>query len=219
MKKQIMDAFMFRHACKEFDVNKRISEKDFAFILEAARLSPSSFGFEPWEFHIIQNYQLRDKLLPLCWGGSKQFPTASHLLMCLTKKSYFMRFNSDYIIRIMKNIKNISDEGIELRKKKYERFQKVDLKLLENERTLTDWAGKQTYIAMANMMTAAAFIGIDSCPIEGFDLEKTEEIIAGEMHIDIEKYALSYFLAFGYRIQEPVKKTRQPINDIVKWYK
>ena len=218
MKQKIIDAFMFRHACKEFDVNKKITKEDFDFILETARLSPSSFGFEPWEFHIIQDMQLREKLLKYCWGAGKQFPTASHVIMTLVKKSCFMKYDSEYITHIMKDIKDIPEEGRKMRGEFYKKFQEVDFKLSESERAMNDWAGKQAYIPLANMMTAAAMVGIDSCPIEGFDKEKTESIITQEMKIDTDKYALAYFVCFGYRKEEPREKTRQKIEDITVWW-
>ena len=62
-KQIILDAFMFRHACKEFDPDITIAEDDFLFILETARLSPSSFGFEPWQFLVVQDMNFRMKLL------------------------------------------------------------------------------------------------------------------------------------------------------------
>ena len=80
-KQIILDAFMFRHACKEFDPKALIPEEDFLFILETARLSPSSFGFEPWQFLVVQDMNLRKKLLPHTWGGKTQIPSASHYLV------------------------------------------------------------------------------------------------------------------------------------------
>lgn len=65
----IISAFNFRHACKEFDPEKKISEQDFSFIMETARLSPSSFGIEPWEFLIVQDPEIREKLKTYTWGG------------------------------------------------------------------------------------------------------------------------------------------------------
>lgn len=68
-KEQILAAYRFRHACKEFDSEKKISDADFQFILETGRLSPSSFGFEPWKFIVLQNPRIREKLLPVTWGA------------------------------------------------------------------------------------------------------------------------------------------------------
>jgi len=87
----------FRHACKEFNPDKKVCDEDFNFIMETARLSPSSFGIEPWEFLIVQNPEIREKLKTYTWGGQKQFPTCSHLVVCLVKKACFMKYDSDYV--------------------------------------------------------------------------------------------------------------------------
>ncbi|MBN2721864.1 MAG: nitroreductase family protein [Campylobacterales bacterium] len=49
-KKSLLEILNFRHACKLFDEDKKISKDDLNFILDAARLSPSSFGMEHWRF-------------------------------------------------------------------------------------------------------------------------------------------------------------------------
>ena len=81
-----------------------------------------------------------------------------------------------------------------------------------------DWASKQTYIALANMMTAAALIGVDSCPMEGFIPEDVERILSEEGILDKESYNLSVMVAFGYRKTDPqFPKTRQNLDKIVQW--
>lgn len=72
-KQEILDAFLFRHATKEFDPNRIIPEEDFQFILETGRLSPSSVGFEPWQFVVVQNQALREKLAAVSSGGKSRF--------------------------------------------------------------------------------------------------------------------------------------------------
>ena len=69
-KKEIKNAFLYRHACKVFDEKKIVRDDDIAFILEMARLSPSSFGFEPWHFVVVQNKELRTKRG--CLGSNRQ---------------------------------------------------------------------------------------------------------------------------------------------------
>lgn len=217
-KEKIIEAYEFRHACKEFDKDKKISEDDFKFLLEIARLSPSSFGFEPWKFLIVQDMKLREKLVPVSWGAAKQLPTASHFIIILAKKDDEMLHSSDYVEYIMKDVHNIPDDKRELRRERYKKFQEEDFKLLDRKGAIFQWASKQTYIALGNMMTAAAQIGIDSCPIEGFDREKLEEILEKEGIIDREKYGVSIMVAFGYRKEEPKRaKTRQDIEKIVQW--
>ena len=67
------DVLAFRHACKIFDENRAISDSEWAQILEAGRLAPSSFGLEPWEFELIENKNLREKLRGACWGASTNY--------------------------------------------------------------------------------------------------------------------------------------------------
>ena len=99
----------------------------------------------------------------------------------------------------------------------YQRFQTEHINVLENDRTLFDWASKQTYIALANMMTGAALIGIDSCPIEGFNYAEVNRILAQTGAYDAEKYAVSVAVTFGYRAKDIRPKSRKPLNEIVHW--
>ncbi|HEK9100781.1 NAD(P)H-dependent oxidoreductase [Bacillus pfraonensis] len=219
-KEEILKAYQFRHACKEFDVNKKISDEDFHFILETGRLSPSSFGFEPWKFVVIQNQDIRNKLLPVSWGAQKQLPTASHFVVILARKKEEMIYNSSYISNFMKNIQQLPEEVITMKRGFYKEFQESDFQLLESDRAMFDWASKQTYIALGNMMTAAAQIGIDSCPIEGFHQEKVDAILKEEGIISDDAFGVSVLVAFGYRAEEPKRdKTRQTMDMVVEWIK
>ncbi|WP_410984077.1 NAD(P)H-dependent oxidoreductase [Bacillus cereus] len=219
-KEEILKAYQFRHACKEFDVNKKISDEDFHFILETGRLSPSSFGFEPWKFVVIQNQDIRNKLLPVSWGAQKQLPTASHFVVILARKKEEMIYNSSYISNFMKNIQQLPEEVITMKRGFYKEFQESDFQLLESNRAIFDWASKQTYIALGNMMTAAAQIGIDSCPIEGFHQEKVDAILKEEGIISDDTFGVSVLVAFGYRTEEPKRdKTRQTMDMVVEWIK
>ena len=215
-KKEILNTFNYRHACKIFDENKKISDDDFYTIIEAARLSPSSLGLEPWKFLLVQDMEKRKKLLEVTWGGQKQIPTASHLIIALAKKSYFMKYDSQYISDFMTNIQKHPEEIRKYRLKMIENFQKNDFELLKDERYLWDWASKQTYIPFANMMTVAAMLKIDTCPIEGFNRKKLDEILNKHFNVDTDKYSVSYMLTFGYRLNEQPLKTRQKLEDILE---
>ncbi|RLD86112.1 MAG: NAD(P)H-dependent oxidoreductase [Bacteroidetes bacterium] len=217
-KNEILSAFHYRHACKVFDEKKIISNEDIEFILETARLSPSSFGFEPWHFVVVQNKELRTKLKSGAWGATAKLDTASHFVLGLTYRSSFTKYDSAYLQDFMRNIQKLPEEVIKGKTETFGKFQKEDFDL-NTERKLFDWASKQCYIALGNMMTAAAMIGIDSCPIEGFNQKETEKILKEEFRIDTEEYGLSYMLAFGYRVNEPKMKTRRAFNEIVTWKK
>ncbi|OOM79687.1 NAD(P)H-dependent oxidoreductase [Clostridium sp. BL-8] len=214
---ELINVFNFRHACKKFDSEKIIPKEDFDTILEAGHLSPSSFGFEPWKFLVVQDKKLREKLYPVSWGAQNSFNGASHFIILLARKKVDTIYSSEYITKIMSEVQNLPTDMADGRRKAFESFQKNDFNLLENDRFLYDWASKQTYIALANMLTAAAFLGIDSCPIEGFNIKEVETILKEEGILDIEHFGVSVMASFGYRAREPYQKTRQPLDDVVQW--
>ncbi|CAM3724742.1 NAD(P)H-dependent oxidoreductase [Parendozoicomonas haliclonae] len=218
LRQQIIDAFKFRHACKSFDARKKIPDEDFGFIMEAARLSPSSFGFEPWKFLVIQNSELRDKIKPVCWGAQGQLPTASHFVIILARKETSMHYGADYIQNHMRNVSKLPEDVVKMKGDFYREFQLQDFKLTESPRAMFDWACKQTYIALGNMMSVAAQIGIDSCPIEGFGRDKLEQILVAEKMMVADEFGVSVMVAFGYRENEPFEKTRFAEEDVIEWF-
>lgn len=217
IKQEILSAFAFRHATKIFDSSRKISEEDFQFILETGRLSPSSFGFEPWKFVVVQSPELREKLRAFTWGAQKQLPTASHFVLILARQPQDMAAGSDYIRDMMEQVQNLPPEVAAGKQKMFDAFLKTDFALEGNERAMFEWAARQTYLALGNMMTAAAMIGIDSCPIEGFDKVKIEELLAAEGIADLEHFGIACMAAFGYRVNEPRGKTRQTSEQVVQW--
>ncbi|WAA08881.1 NAD(P)H-dependent oxidoreductase [Fervidibacillus albus] len=217
-KTEILSAYEFRHACKEFDPDKKISDEDFAFILETGRLSPSSFGWEPWKFLVVQNMDIREKLKPFAWGAQKQLPTASHFVLIMARKAIDTKPGSVYLDYISREIQHLPENVVEMKTNAYKNFVEKDFDLTD-DRKLFDWACKQTYIPLGNMMTAAAQIGIDSCPIEGFDRAKIDGILKEEGIIDTDHFSVSVLVAFGYRTKDAqiFDKTRQPIDKVVQW--
>lgn len=213
---QILQAFNFRHATKRFNPDKKVSAEDFHTIIESGRLSPSSIGAEPWRFLVVQNEDLRQKLKKVSWGAQGQLDTASHFVILLARKN--VRPGTEYLTHIMKEIKNVPDDVLEDMNKRYEMFQNDSLNLYESERSLWDWASKQTYIALGNMMSVAAFLGVDSCPIEGFGMKEVTQLLSDEGIINEDEFLPSVMVAFGYREEDPKRaKTRQAYEDVIEW--
>lgn len=216
-KENILNAYQFRHACKEFDPTKKISKEDFEFILETARLSPSSFGFEPWRFVVLQNENIREKLRAVSWGAQRTLPTASHFVLIFSRVKESLTPESDYIQHIMKDVHQMPEEVVKGIGAAYTNFIEEEFKLNAFDELFFQWASRQSYIALGNMMTSAAMIGIDSCPIEGFDKGKAEAILREEGILTAD-FGLSCFAAFGYRAQDPHRpKSRQKTEDIIQW--
>ncbi|MCU7558226.1 NAD(P)H-dependent oxidoreductase [Macrococcus capreoli] len=215
MKAQILQAHRFRHATRKYR-EEPISHDDMAFILEVGRLSPSSVGLEPWRFIVLSDEAIKDKISEVAWGAKKQLATASHFVLIIARKD--VQYDSEYFYNHFK-ARQPDEDKLKRMLEIYKEFQTEHIEVVGNERALFDWSSKQTYIALANMMTAAAQIGIDSCPIEGFDYRKVNQILAEAGIIDSEKEGISVMVSFGYRYYEPkTEKVRQPIEEVVTWH-
>lgn len=215
MKKvDLLSTFYFRHATKEFDPTKKISEDDFRFILETGRLSPSSGGNEPWKFVVAQSEEFRRELAPHVYGAVRSLPTSSHFVIFLARKG--LTYDAPYLVEQQTQVKGLPIEIYRSMKQAYSQF--YDDLHLDTERALFDWSSKQTYLAMGNMMTAAAHIGIDSCPIEGFDMDAVNALLDNKGLLGSDEFGLSVMTAFGYRSKLPSRpKSRRPMDDIVQF--
>ena len=213
-KQAVLNAFRFRHACKSYDAAKKIPADDFAYILETARLSPSSFGLEPWRFLVVQNPALREELRGIAWGAADKIMDCSHFVILLARTQAAMQ--TDYQEKIWGGVHGMPSETVEMMQGFFNQFAETDFAIADNPRSFNDWASKQTYIALANMMTAAALIGVDSTPMEGFKKENVEKLLSGKGFINLDEYRVSVMAAFGYRTGEPKRaKTRQVMEDVV----
>ncbi|MDC7227604.1 MAG: NAD(P)H-dependent oxidoreductase [Spirochaetales bacterium] len=216
-KEEILKAFNYRRAIKVFEEGKKIPEEDFDFILETARLSPSSFGWEPWKFLVIQNMALRKKLMEPSWGAQRQLPTASHFVVMLARKGADMTAGSEYLDSKSRDVDGLPDDVAAEKIQFFKGFQQNEFDLTD-DRKIFDWAGKQVYLAFANMMTAAAQIGIDSCPIEGFDRARVEAILADAGTLDTDHFGVAAMVAFGYRAEDsPFPRVRHAKENVFEW--
>ncbi|AKU67326.1 NAD(P)H nitroreductase [Ottowia sp. oral taxon 894] len=216
-KQAILDAYQFRHACKAYDPARKISDDDFRFILETGRLSPSSFGLEPWRFVVVQEPQTRALIRDMAWGAREKVMECSHFVVILARQPAMLSPDGDYLPRFMREVQHLPEEVVQMRLRFFRNFSEKDFELAGHPRAFYDWACKQTYIALGNMLTAAAMIGVDSTAIEGFPLEAMNSALAGRGLYDPAQFKLSVMAAFGYRLNAPQPKTRQRLQDVVQW--
>lgn len=203
---EFLDAMAFRHACKRFDTTKPIPVEEFEAILEVGRLSPSSFGMEPWRLIVVRNEKLRKALKPSCWNQN-QITECSELVVFTTDNDV-VRSGTSYV-RNMFNRRGLDEEAVN----NYMNVYKNYLEPIEcDELLLQNWTAKQCYIAAANMMTYAATLKIDSCPIEGFDREEVEAIL----DLD-EGCSVALICAFGYRVNPQGEHKRLELGQIVEY--
>ena len=204
---KFLEAMQFRHACKIFDENKKIKEEDFLNILEVGRMSPSSMGMEPTRFLVIEDKQLREKLKALCWDQI-QLTSASKVVVLKTLISPMMP-PSNYVDSM-----SIRRGSTQEKRETWIKFYKNFLESMQNKGiSLEAWTQKQAYIAASSMMNYAAYIGIDSCPIEGFEIDGVNKLLG----FDTFKESVAIILTFGYRIKERQKRYRLSLDELVEY--
>ncbi len=163
----------WRYATKKFDATKKVSKEDLEILKEAVRLSASSYGLQPYEVIFVENPEVRAQLQPVAWGQS-QIVDASHLLV-------FANITDFGDAQIDAHINNIAvTRGLPTDALKgYSDFMKSKISSLPAENRDV-WTSKQTYIALTNLLNAAAELGIDVTPMEGFEADKFNEILGLE---------------------------------------
>ena len=194
-----------RYATKKFDPTRRISDEDWATLVEVGRLAPSSLGFEPWKMLLLNNEVMKQDLKPMAWGAVSMLDGASHFVIYLARKG--VNYETAYIEKLMQEVRHRSYDPNSAYAHRIKSFQESDAQL-NDERSLFDWASKQTYIQMANMMNAATLMGMDSCPIEGFDKAKVEAYLEEKGVLDTSEFGVSVMCAFGYRDEDIKPKVR-----------
>lgn len=197
----------WRYATKKFDATKKISDEDLTILKEAMRLSSSSYGLQPYKIIIVENEDLRKAIQPVAWGQS-QVVDASHLIIFANETN----FGNDGIDRYIKNMtetRGIAVENVQ----GYVDFMKMKINALPEE-ARNIWTSKQTYLALANLLNAAAELKIDVTPMEGFEPEKVNEIL-GLPALGLNATLLA---TIGYRHEEDAtqhyKKVRKSNEDL-----
>ena len=203
----VLEALNFRHACKKFDPEKKIGKRDLDQILECAVLSPSSFGMEPWKFIVIASDEVKKELRPACWD-QPQITDSSHVVVILAKPD-IVGYENDYVKSSFAR-RNLPDDLTNAYIERYKNHVKAEIL---PRMSYYAWCSKQCYIALANIMTAAASKKIDSCPIEGFEKKAVEKVLK----IDPGKYEVAVIVALGFRSGEQSVRRRHSFQDLVEY--
>lgn len=204
----IIESLKWRYACKKFDKTKILSTKQVDVLKNAFNLTATSFGLQPIKLLVVKNKKIRKSLVPYSFG-QEQVANASHL-MVICIQDYFTLEDIDNYFDIEKEIRGTSEEIL----KPYREQLK---NIFENKSTIEkqESAIKQAYIALGNLMTVCAIEQIDSCPMEGFNAQKFDEIL------DLRQLNLKsvLLLPVGFRAKDDfmstLKKVRKPINETV----
>lgn len=170
MKSKIIDDLNWRYATKKFDPKKKVSKKDLHELLEALRLSPSSYGLQPWKFLVITDKKLRETLRN-CARGQPQITDASHLIILCVRTDLGESYAKRYIDLIAKT-RNASLESLDAYKSRI--IDSLNNKPADKKE---EWAIRQVFIALGMLLSACCQKRIDACPMEGFSREKFDEVL------------------------------------------
>lgn len=198
----------WRYATKRFDATKKISPRDWQSLEQSLLAAPSSFGLQPWRFITISDTELRKKLLPHSWN-QPQIIEASHLVVLAARTSVSPEYVDSFIKRICA-VRGMKEADLE----QYRGMMNGFVASLSAPGAVENWCASQVYLALGMLLSAAAVLGIDACPIEGFSHAAYNEAL----DLPARGYSAKVVAALGYRSQDDalasLAKVRFPAEQI-----
>lgn len=199
----VLDAFLHRRfACKKFDMHYTLPKETLELVLEAARLAPSSYNTQPWEFIVVQG-KLKEKLLPFVFNNVEVVRSCSALVVVgymhagALNAQYLSEFyTKEYQERVSKGVESLFKDRL-----------KNDITLIEA------YMKEQCYIAVGQMTLAATLLGVDSCIMGGFDAPKVKQAL--NAHFNPPHIAC--LVALGKADMPTTKKARKRKDSAIKW--
>jgi len=170
----LLHALKWRYATKQFDPSKKIPPHLWEALEDALVLAPSSFGLQPWKFIVVEDPAVRAELVKVSWG-QKQIADACHLVVFAVQHP----IDATHVRRFIEHTAKVQDTPVE----KLAGYEKIITGFVENPPfglEVRSWSTRQVYIALGNFMTAAALLGIDTCPMEGLDPAAYDKILGLE---------------------------------------
>jgi len=205
---QFLASLEWRYATKAFDTRK-LPDATWAALEESLRLTPSSYGLQPWKFIVVNDPTLRTKLRPGSWNQS-QVTDASHLVVFARRTEVTETDVNEFFNQM------VSERQADATKlEPYRQMMLGGVVKGKDAAAQKDWAARQLYIALGQLMGAAAAMAIDTCPLEGIDPDAYTEILG----LKGTGYEVVVACAVGYRSSEDkyagMKKIRFPAARVI----
>jgi nitroreductase len=208
--KQLLDALQWRYATKVFDATKKIPADVWAALEQALVLTPTSYGLQPYQFLVVQDAAKRAALLPHSWN-QKQVVDCSHFVV-FTARTEMKEVDVNKLIARISSVRGVPAESMT----PYWNMMIGDVVNGPRGKAAHEWAARQSYIALGNLMTAAAVLGVDGCPMEGLNPVEYDKILK----LEGSGYKTVVALALGYRAAgdkyASLAKVRYETADLVK---
>jgi len=205
----LLSSLRWRYATKKFDPAKKISAELWTAVEESLVLAPSSYGLQPWKFLVVTDPAIRAKLQAHAWGQN-QTVDCSHFVVFAVRQD----IGSDHVDRYLDRISEVRGVG----KESLGGFRKMLLSSLEKaaaKGSLNTWQTHQVYIALGQFMAVAALLQIDTCPMEGIEPEKFDQVLG----LEGTGYKTVVACAAGYRAADDkyanIAKVRFAAKDVI----
>lgn len=168
---KLIESLHWRYATKKFDSSKKIDQNTWSSLEDALVLTPSSYGLQPWKFIVIENQEIKNQLRAVSWNQSQVSDCSHHVVFAIMEK--MSEEHISHFIEQTAKIRGIDAASMD----GYKQMMIGDLVKGPRSQMISEWAARQAYIALGNFMTAAAVLGVDTCPLEGIDPVKYDEIL------------------------------------------
>jgi nitroreductase len=207
---QLLAALNWRYATKVFDATKKIPADIWKTLEQSLVLTPTSYGLQPYKFLVINNPAKRAELMKYSWNN-KQVVDASHLVV-FTARTEMKEADVDKLIKRAMEVRKLPADALNA----YRGMMLGDVVNGPRGKIAHEWATRQTYIALGNLMTCAAVIGVDACPMEGLNPVGYDKVL----NLNGSGYATVVACALGYRAAGDkyagLAKVRYETKDLVQ---
>jgi len=207
---QLITALEWRYATKVFDATAKIPVPLWGALEKSLILTPTSYGMQPYKFIIVQDAAIRAALLPHSWG-QKQVVDCSHYVVFLGRTE-MKPADVDKLIQRTSDVRRVPIEKLT----NYRDMVLSDIVNGPRGKNAHEWAARQAYIALGNLMTCAAVLGVDACPMEGIAPAEYDKVLK----LDGSGYKTVVACALGYRAAADkyaaLPKVRYEAKDLVQ---
>ncbi len=208
--KQLSDALHWRYATKTFDAKREIPAEIWTAIEQTLVLSPSSYGLQPYRFLVVNDPKMRAALLSHAYSQPKVVD-ASHYVVFAARTS-MTEADVDKLIRRTSDVRGVPANSLDA----YRSAMVGDIVNGPRSKWAGEWAARQAYIALGNVLTSAALLGVDAGPMEGFNPPEFDKLLG----LEGSGYRSVVACAFGYRSADDkyaaAPKVRFEMSDLIK---
>ena len=203
-------ALRWRYATKQFDASKKLSDEQWSALQESLHLAASSFGLQPWKFIVVTDETKKAALVPDAWGQS-QVADCSHLVVIAAKKTMTPE-DVDTLLQATAQQRDMEASSLE-----GYRGMMVGTLSARTPEFIADWNARQCYVPLGSLLTAAALMQVDACPMEGLVPEKFD----AQLGLTGSDYTSVVMCALGFRSEDDkyahLAKVRYEAGDVFEF--